>query len=185
MRSRTICPCLLHPLGSDTDAGGVKPVTCQVTLGGREPRYKCKDHSHLTRNVAQVDRLVFGHVLYALTHPRAYELLASPPPEVDAEGLRAERTAIRQRLEVMAEDEVLGLKTRAKVIAATKRGNARITEIDELLNATASSDPLAAVVDAPDPVQAWCEPRFGRPAAVRRPTVHGDDPAVRTTRPGL
>ncbi|MDQ7905986.1 recombinase family protein [Phytohabitans sp. ZYX-F-186] len=154
----TIYRCgICTPLGTDTDADGVKPVTCQVTLGGREPRYKCKDHSHLTRNVAKVDRLVFGHVLYALTHPRAYELLAAPPPEVDAEGLRAERTAIRQRLELMAEDEVLGLKTRAQVIAATKRGNARITEIDELLNATATSDPLATVVNASDPVQAWAD----------------------------
>ena len=67
----------------------------------------------------------------------------------------AERTAIRNRLEQMAEDEVLGLKTRAQVIAATKRGNARIGEIDELLNATVTSDPLAAVVNAPDPVAAW------------------------------
>jgi hypothetical protein len=38
------------------------------------------------------------------------------------------------RLEQMAEGEVLGLKTRAQVIAATKRANARIG--DELLNTT-------------------------------------------------
>jgi hypothetical protein len=60
-------------------------------------------------------------VLFALTHPRAYELLAAPAPDVDAEALRAERAAIRARLEQMAEDEVLGLKTRAQVVAATKR----------------------------------------------------------------
>jgi site-specific DNA recombinase len=50
---------------------------------------------------------------------------------------------------------VLGLKTRAQVIAATKRANARISEIDELLNATVTSDPLAAVINAADPVAAW------------------------------
>jgi hypothetical protein len=43
------------------------------------------------------------------------------------------------------------------VIAATKRGNARIAEIDDLLNASVTSDPLAAVVNAPDPVQAWAD----------------------------
>ena len=100
-----------------------KPTTCEVTGGSdRNPRYRCKEHNHLTRNAAHVDNAVFAHVLYALTHPRAYELLAAPAPEVDAEGLRAERADIRTRLELMAEDEVLGLKTRAQVIAATKRG---------------------------------------------------------------
>jgi site-specific DNA recombinase len=132
-----------------------KPATCEVTLGGRQPRYRCKGHNHLTRNAEHVDRLVFAHVLYALTHDRAYELLGEPAPDVDADALRAERKAIRNRLEQMAEDEVLGLKTRAQVIAATKRGNGRIGEIDELLNASATTDPLAEVINSLDPVAAW------------------------------
>ena len=126
-----------------------------MTLGGRAPRYRCKDHGHLTRNAGHVDDLVFAHVVYALTHPRAYELLAEPAPEVDAPALHAERKAIRNRLDVIAEDEALGLKTRAQVIAATKRGNARIAEIDELLNASVTTDPMAAAINAPDPVSAW------------------------------
>jgi hypothetical protein len=130
-------------------------VTCQVTPGGREPRYRCKDHAHLTRNAAHVDRLVFAHVLYALTHPRAYELLAAPPPEVDAAALRAERAAITATLERYAVDEVLGNRTPGQVAAATRAGMARIAEIDETLNASVTSDPLAAVVGAPDPVAAW------------------------------
>jgi hypothetical protein len=56
---------------------------------------------------------------------------------------------------LVAEDEVMGLKTRAQVIAATKRGTARMDEIDQLLNVTVSDDPLAALVTAPDPVKAW------------------------------
>jgi len=98
---------------------------------------------------------VFAHVLYALTHPRAYELLQAPAPDVDQDALYAERKATRTRLEQMAEDEVLGLKTRAQVIAATKRADARIGEIDELLNATVTSDPLPAVINAADPVAVW------------------------------
>ena len=94
------------PPGTVTD----KPTTCEVTLGGRDPRYRCKAHNHLTRNAEHVNNAVFAHVLYALTHPRAYELLSAPAPEVDADALRAERKAIRNRLDQMAEDEVLGLK---------------------------------------------------------------------------
>jgi DNA invertase Pin-like site-specific DNA recombinase len=139
------------PPGTVTD----KPMTCQVTLGGRAPRYRCKDHNHLTRNVVHVDNLVFAHVAYALTHPRAYELLAPAAPDVDAKALRADRAAIRARLDQMAEDEVLGLKTRSQVIKATKAGIARIDEIDQLLTSTVSDDPLAALVNAPDPVKAW------------------------------
>jgi hypothetical protein len=139
------------PPGTVTD----RPVTVQVTLGGRAPRYRCKDNNHLARNVAHIDTVVFAHVVYALTHPRAYELLAAPAPDVDAPALRAEKKAIRGRLDLMAEDEVLGLKTRAQVIAATKRANVRIEEIDDLLNATVTDDPLADVVNSPDPVKAW------------------------------
>jgi DNA invertase Pin-like site-specific DNA recombinase len=139
------------PPGQVTD----RPVTCQVTIGDRSPRYKCREHNHLTRNVAHVDELVFAHVLYALTHPRAFELLAPPPPDVDADALRAERAAIRARLDRLAADEVLGLRTAAQVTAATRAGTTRIREIDELLNASRGMDPLTPIIDAADPVTAW------------------------------
>jgi hypothetical protein len=109
----------------------------------------------LTRNVAHVESVLFAHIAYVLTHPRAYELLAPPPPDVDAEALHAEKKAIRTRLDKMAEDEVMGLKTRAQVIAATKRANARVEEIDELLNMTVSGDPLADLLSGEDPVKEW------------------------------
>lgn len=96
------------PPGVDTD----KPVTCEVTLGGRSPRYRCKEHNHLARNAARVDEYVIAHVVYRLTHPHADRLLASAPArEVDVEGLRTERTAIRQRLEQMAAMRCWGATT--------------------------------------------------------------------------
>ncbi|MBX7266492.1 recombinase family protein [Micromonospora sp. Llam7] len=139
------------PPGSNPE----KPMTCQVTLGGRAPRYKCKDNNHLARNAGHVDDWVFMHIAYWLTHPRAYELLAPPPPEVDAAALRAERAAIAASLEQYAIDEVLQKRTQAQVNAATRAGQARIGEIDELLNATVADDPLAEVVNAADPVAVW------------------------------
>jgi hypothetical protein len=140
-------------------AGDGKPVTCHVSMSAapRSPRYICQNAKHLARNVEHVDRLVFAHVMYALTHDRAFELLTPAGPEVDADALRAERTAIRRRLELMAEDEVLGLKTRAQVIAATRRGHARIAEIDDALNVNVTDDPLSVLVDTADPVAVWSD----------------------------
>jgi hypothetical protein len=139
------------PPGTVTD----RPVTCQVTLGGRAPRYRCRDHAHLTRNAGHVDRLVFAHVAFALARPDAYLLLAAPGPEIYAPALRDEKAAIRVRLERLAVQEMLGEKTPGQVTAATRAGMARLAEIDEALNANIVDDPLADVINAPDPVAAW------------------------------
>jgi hypothetical protein len=138
------------PPGVEAD----KPVTCEVTLGGRAPRYRCKEHNHLARNAAHVDEYVIAHVAYQLTHPHADKLLAPPPPEVDAEALRTEKVAIRERMDQMARDEVLGRNdvTRSQVREATKAGLERIAEIDQLLTTSVASDPLAEVILADDPL---------------------------------
>jgi len=141
------------PPGTDTD----RPVPCKVTMAGRAPRYRCRDHNHLTRNAAHVDAWVDAHVVYALTHPRAYELLAPAGPEIDAAGLRAERAAIKDALKRMAAEEVLGRRTAEQVTAATLAGTARLNEIDAALSANVSDDPLADLVNAADPVQAWTD----------------------------
>jgi hypothetical protein len=132
-----------------------KPVTCHVTRGGTNPRYTCPEFNHVARNAHRTDEVVFAHVMYAITHPRAYELLAPAAPEVDVAALRREKTTIRATLERIAEDEVVGLRTRAQVLAATRRATTRINEIDELLNVTVTEDPLVEVVNAADPVKAW------------------------------
>jgi hypothetical protein len=143
---------LCTPPGSLTAA----PVTCEVTGGSdRQPRERCKDRNHQTRNPAHVDRRVYAHGGYTLTRPDAYLLLAPPAPEIDAQALRDEKAAIRGRLERLAVQEMLGEKTAGQVNAATRAGMARLAEIDELLNVNVVDDPLAAVLNAPDPVAAW------------------------------
>jgi site-specific DNA recombinase len=148
------------PPGTATD----RPMICKVTSAGRAPRYVCKEYRHLTRNAAHADDWVNLHIAYYLTHPRAYELLTPPSPEVDADALRTEKAAIRTRLEQIAEDEVLGLKTRAQVIAATRKAKARIEEIDQELTASLGEDPLAEIINAPDPAAAY----MSMPLADRR-----------------
>jgi len=52
-------------------------------------------------------------------------------------------------------DEVLGKRTAEQVTAATLVGPQRIAEIDQSLHANVTDDPLADLVNATDPVQAW------------------------------
>jgi len=145
------------PPASTGTGGPGKPVTCKVTLARRAARYTCTQHSHLARNVAGADAVVFAHVLYAVTHPRAFELLGPTAPDIDADGLRAERAQIRQRLDQLAADEMLGTRTRSQVDVATEAGRARIAQIDDLLRTQVSDDPLSDLVNSPDPVQAWAD----------------------------
>ena len=86
------------PLLGETD----KPVTCHVTRGGTNPRYVCREYSHVARNAYRTDEVVFAHVMYVITHPRAYELLVPAAPEVDVVALRREKATIRATLERMA-----------------------------------------------------------------------------------
>ena len=53
----------------------------------------------------------------------------SPLGPVALSPLREEAAAIRATQEEMARDRVLGLVTRAQVIAANEHGNARLAEI--------------------------------------------------------
>jgi len=74
---------------------------------------------------------------------------------VDVLALRAERAAIKETLQRYARDEVLGKRTPEQVTAATLVGTQRIAEIDQWLHANVTDDPLADLVNATDPVQAW------------------------------
>jgi hypothetical protein len=51
-------------------------------------------------------------------------------------------TVAANRWEQTTRAEALGLKARAQVIAATKQGNARVVEIDELPHTSVITDPL-------------------------------------------
>ncbi|WP_305036210.1 recombinase family protein [Micromonospora sp. Llam0] len=139
------------PPGVETE----RPVTVHVTVAGRAPRYTCKARNHLARNQAHVDAAVFAHVVYAVTHPRAFELLAEPAPQVDVEGLRAQRAAIQQRVKRILADELRGLETREYARDARREAAAMVAEIDAQLHANVGSDPLSPLVNAPDPVAAW------------------------------
>lgn len=63
--------------------------------------------------------------------------------------------AIGQRLKRILADELRGLETREYAREARREAAAMIAQIDEQLHANVGSDPLAPLVNAPDPVKVW------------------------------
>jgi len=145
----------LFKCGLCTDAEFSQPVGVEVTLGGRAPRYKCKNEAHLTRNVAHTDKLVVATILARLSRDDATELLTPARPEIDMEGLRAESAAIRKNLNEMAADQILGKVTKEQLHAATAIGKGRLDEIASTLNNAVVDSPLKDLIGVDDIEAAW------------------------------
>lgn len=132
-------------------------VRVEVRLGGRQPAYRCKERNHLVRSVKHVDSFVVGLIVARLSRPDAADLFITPAPEVDVAGLRAEADAIRVRLNEMAEDRVNGLITKAQMLTATAKGNARLADIEQTLQAAIVETPLSPLIGANDVQAVWDE----------------------------
>jgi DNA invertase Pin-like site-specific DNA recombinase len=145
----------LFKCGICTDADFTSPVGVEVTVGGRAPRYKCKDKAHLTRSVEHTDRLVIGTVLARLALPDAVGLLRPASPQIDAAALRAEAAAIRENLNDMAADQILGRVSKAQLHAASAIGQKRVDEIDRELHNAIVDSPLKPLIGAADIMAAW------------------------------
>jgi hypothetical protein len=134
---------------------GLCGSTMDVTLGGRAPRYRCREHGHLARNADHVDEHVIDVVLGWIVRD-AVTVLVSTGPGPDVAGLRAERAAVEANLAAIGGDVVLGMLTRAAGHDATRRGRARIAAIDQELAGAAGPDPtLAELVSAVNPRAVW------------------------------
>ncbi|MEV0271131.1 recombinase family protein [Hamadaea sp. NPDC050747] len=145
----------LFKCGKCTDADFTNPVGVQVTLGGREPRYVCKRQAHLTRNMAEVNKLVVATILARLSRADAVQLLTPARPEIDTEALRKEAAAIRLNLNEMAADQILGKVTKEQLHAASAVGNARIEQIASILNTAVVDSPIKNLIGAEDIEAAW------------------------------
>ncbi|MEV6965714.1 recombinase family protein [Hamadaea sp. NPDC051192] len=145
----------LFKCGICTDEHFTDPVGVEVTLGGRAPRYKCKQGNHLTRNVAHTGKLVISTILNRLSREDAAELLTPARPEIDTEALRAEAAAIRKNLNDMAADQILSKVTREQLYAATAIGKTRLDEIATILNTAVVDSPLKDLIGVDDIEAAW------------------------------
>ena len=101
-----------------------------------------------------------------LSRPDAASLMAAPKARADVTALREEAAAIRQRLDDLAADAVVGNITRSQLHAASARATARLNAIDAELADTGREDVLAPLVTADDVAAAWDALDLSRKRAV-------------------
>lgn len=142
------------------------------TAGSRRPQpaYRCQRYSepapkgggHVVRAARPLDAYVEQLLIARLARPDLAELMA-PPVEhgVDLGLLHAERQTLQQRLEDLGADLAEGISIRT-IRSASRRLEARIGQIDEQIERTAATSPLAAFAGQPDVSAVWESLDLGR-----------------------
>jgi DNA invertase Pin-like site-specific DNA recombinase len=168
------------PRGVRTLLGGLALCRCGNTIiggqrNGKYSTYRCNPQTRNGRpgphlggaRSAPVDEFITAVIVGRLARPDLADLL-TPPPDVDAAGLRTEAASIRRNLDEMAADRALGLVSRAQMLAATQRGNARLEVIAALLASSAQSSALAPFLAGQRAQQVWESLDLARQRAVIR-----------------
>lgn len=127
-------------------------VTMLATGGRGVPMYTCTLGRHVARNAVELERYVGLVVVERLKRPDAIDLLRPRSKAVDTGALYAEQSALRQRLDDLADDLELDERTLAR---RTKALQARLDEIKAALTEAGRGNVFAGVVDAPDVEAAW------------------------------
>lgn len=174
-------PARTPPRGVRTLLGGLARCPCGNIVAGMPSHtgryiYRCAPATrneaftggHVARQAVPVDEFIVKLVIARLSRPDAVDLLAAPGGGVDVAGLREEAAAIRATQEEMARDRVLGLVTRAQVIAANQVGEARLAQIAQELEEAARENVLAPLVAAANARQVWEDMDRARKRAVIR-----------------
>jgi site-specific DNA recombinase len=130
-----------------TNATGRQIYRCDPQTRGDRPGPHCQQMT------AGVDKYVSEVIIARLSRPDLADLCA--PRRPDLTPLHREAASIRRNLDEMAGDRALGLVTREQMIAATKRGGDRLTEIEAQLAASASTSALAPFAGAGDALAVW------------------------------
>jgi site-specific DNA recombinase len=155
-----------HARGVRTMLGGLARCVCgNLIVAGKNRHsreiYRCRPatrndrpapHVAIKRQV--VDAWVEWEVLQRLYRDDAHSLVG-PGTDVDVAALRDEAAAIRRNLDEMAAARALGIVTRTQLIAATKRGNLRLTEIETALADAGREDIFLPLLIAEDTRAAW------------------------------
>ena len=137
----TVCRRPRRPLGSRF-TGATRPPA--GTRPGPHAQQIHRERGRATSSAVVVARLARAD---------AAELTA--PKRPDTTPLHREAAAIRHNLDELAADRALGLVTREQMIAATKRGQARLGEIGTQLAASAGTSALAPFAGAESAQAAW------------------------------
>jgi hypothetical protein len=162
-------PSRTPPRGVRTLLGGLALCGCGNNVEGstnhkRGKVYRCSGPGrnrefaggHVCRAAEGCDEYVARVVVERLSRPDAIDLLIRPETSgVDVAALHEEYAAIGRNLDGMAADAAVGGYSKSMLAAATKRGHARMDEIDAELAAASKTDVLAGLVGGPDVRAAW------------------------------
>ncbi|HTT55232.1 MAG TPA: recombinase family protein [Streptosporangiaceae bacterium] len=172
-------PARKPPRGVRTLLGGLACCPCGNVVTGMPSHtghhiYRCAPATrnrayrggHVARQAAVVEDFIERTVIARLSRADAADLVAAPERGVDVAGLREEAAAIRANLEEMAADRAVGLLTRAQMLAATQRGNARLEEIAAELADAARESVLAPLLGAESAAAVWESLDLARKRAV-------------------
>lgn len=144
------------------DDGTTLRCTISGGSGKRGPAYRCRERPHLTRTAGPLDDFVQKIITERLARPDAADLIA-PAPDIDVDVVRAEASALRARIEALANnldiDEVtLGRRDRAL--------RAKLAEVEAAMTAAEGRHPLAGIAGRPDAAEIWAGLDLGRRRAI-------------------
>lgn len=151
--------------GVRTLGGGLFLCRCGNTLQGNissagKHVYRCnaatrgdRPGPHAQSMTGPVDEHVTLRIIARLARPDLADLVTPKRPDLGP--LHTEAASIRANLDELAADRALGLVSRAQMIAATQRGNARLAEISARLAAAAESSGLAPFAAGESARKVW------------------------------
>jgi site-specific DNA recombinase len=136
-----------NTLQGSTNATGRKVYRCNPATRGEAPGPHCQQMT------GPVDEHVTLRIIARLARPDLADLVTPKRPDLGP--LHTEAASIRANLDELAADRALGLVSRAQMIAATQRGNARLAEISARLAAAAESSALAPFTAGESARKVW------------------------------
>src|SRR5215203_1392942 len=116
--------------------------------------YRCREHPHLSRVAEWCDWRVTERVINRLSRADARDLLVDDDRE-HLGALRAEKSALRLRLDQLAEDYADGTITRAQLKAGSDRIRTRLADLDGRMVHVDRAPLLADLVTAEDVGTVW------------------------------
>ena len=141
---------------SDEDATQPVRTSYDGTRGNSYRIYLCKACSRSWK-ADPIDEWVTELLEERLSRPDARDLLLDPRDKPDVDKLRDEAFGARKRLTQLAEEFADGILTSEQLRTATTRLRARVSELEEQMEAAGQSGALAALAMADEPAVEWRE----------------------------
>jgi site-specific DNA recombinase len=115
----------------------------------RQQAYRCRSSKHLVRDAGAVDTFVVDMLLERCARADAADLLVDPQ-QPGARAAHVEATALRQRLDAMAEDYADGLLSRAQLVKGTSKLRAALADAEALMSHSVRAPLMREIVQPGD-----------------------------------